>query len=77
VYAVATRMQCAWDSAQLAPEAPRLLKTLAGVLKEAVMVDKVVQDANDTKQTPGLRCDAPFFTYEWSIMQATLTSRRP
>jgi len=43
VYAFATRIPFAWDSAQLAPEAHRLLDTLAEVLQDAVMVTKVVR----------------------------------
>lgn len=43
VYAFATRIQFAWDSAQLARGSHRLLDTLAEVLKDAVMVDKIVQ----------------------------------
>jgi outer membrane protein OmpA-like peptidoglycan-associated protein len=43
VYAFTTRIPVAWDSAQLAPAAHRLLDTLAAVLQEALMADKVIR----------------------------------
>ena len=43
VYAFATRIQFAWNSAQLAPEASRLLDTLADALNDAALAEKVVQ----------------------------------
>jgi outer membrane protein OmpA-like peptidoglycan-associated protein len=43
VYAFATRIQFAWNSAQLAPAAYPLLDTLAQVLKEPAMTNKVIQ----------------------------------
>ena len=43
VYAFATRIQFALDSAQLAPEAYPLLEALAQVLKDPVMASKVIR----------------------------------
>jgi outer membrane protein OmpA-like peptidoglycan-associated protein len=43
VYAFTTRIPFAWDSAQLAPAAHRLLDTLAAVLQDTLMADKVVR----------------------------------
>jgi len=43
VYAFTTRIPFGWDSARLAPEAHRLLDTLADVLQEGVMADKVIR----------------------------------
>ena len=48
VDAFATHMPLAWDSAQLAPEAHRLFNTLAEVLYDAVMADKVVLSEGHT-----------------------------
>jgi len=43
VYAFTARIPFAWDSAQLAPEAHRLLDTLAEVLQDALLADKVIR----------------------------------
>ena len=43
VSAFTTRIPVAWDSAQLAPAAHRLLDTLAEVIQEALMADKVIR----------------------------------
>ena len=43
VYAFTTRIPFAWDSARLAPAAHRLLDTLAAILQDAVMADKVIR----------------------------------
>jgi len=43
VYAFTTRIPFAWDSARLAPEAHRLLDTLAEVLQDGAMADKVIR----------------------------------
>jgi outer membrane protein OmpA-like peptidoglycan-associated protein len=42
-YAFTTRIPFAWNSAQLAPDAHRLLDTLAEVLQEAPMADKIIR----------------------------------
>ena len=43
VYAFTTRIPFAWDSAQLAPAAYHLLDTLADVLQDAQLADKVMR----------------------------------
>jgi outer membrane protein OmpA-like peptidoglycan-associated protein len=43
VYAFTTRIPFAWDSARLAPEAHALLDTLAEVLQDGAMADKVIR----------------------------------
>jgi len=43
VYAFTTRIPFAWDSAQLAPAAYHLLDTLADVLQDAQLADKVIR----------------------------------
>ena len=43
VYAFTTRIPFAWDSARLAPDAHQLLDTLAAVLQDALMADKVIR----------------------------------
>jgi len=42
-YAFTTRIPFAWDSAQLAPEAHQLLDTLAAVLQDPLLADKVIR----------------------------------
>lgn len=51
VYAFATRIQFAWNSAQLAPDAYRLLDTLADALQDAALADKIVQIEGHTDST--------------------------
>ena len=43
VYAFTTRIPFAWDSARLAPAAHQLLDTLAEVLQDALMADKIIR----------------------------------
>jgi OOP family OmpA-OmpF porin len=43
VYAFTTRIPFAWDSARLAPEAQPLLDTLAEVLQDGALADKVIR----------------------------------
>jgi outer membrane protein OmpA-like peptidoglycan-associated protein len=43
VYAFTTRIPFAWDSARLAPEAHQLLDTLADVLQDGAMAEKVIR----------------------------------
>jgi outer membrane protein OmpA-like peptidoglycan-associated protein len=43
VYAFATRIQFAWNSAQLAPEAYPILDNLAQVLQDGLMTDKTIR----------------------------------